>query len=112
MIRLMQYMISPRPTRQIRASWFLQILGPTLPTSGIVGGGGSSLYHSFPSSEQGMTEVKKLSKHNDNAADHAHMKSISSNVCASFPDVCHSPRGRPKYSSYARKSGLVNVGGD
>lgn len=58
MTRLMQYMINPMRTRKINASWFLQILGPTAPTSGIVGGGGSSLYHSFPSSEQGMIEVK------------------------------------------------------
>jgi hypothetical protein len=54
----MQYMTNPKQTTQISASWFLQILGPKLPISGILGGGGSSLYHSFPDSEQGMTEVK------------------------------------------------------
>ena len=48
-----------------------------------------------------------MSRQSESAADHAHIKSVSSNVCASFLDVRHSPRGRPKYSSYRKKSGSV-----
>lgn len=48
---------------------------------------------------QGTSEVKKLSKHRERAADQAQIKRTSDSVCASFPDVRHKPRGRPKYSS-------------
>lgn len=50
------------------------------------------------------TDVKKLSKHSDNAADHAQMKSVSESVWKSFEDVRQSPSGLPKYSSWKRRS--------
>lgn len=54
----------------------------------------------LPADAQGTREVKKLSKHRENAADHAQMKQTSRRVCASLADVCHNPMGRPKYSRY------------
>lgn len=42
---------------------------------------GSSLYHDIKDSEaQGITEVKKLSKQRERAADHAQIKSTSERV--------------------------------
>lgn len=58
MIRLVQCITNPEQTMQISASWFLQILGPKLPIPVILGGGGSSLYHSLPDPEQEMSEIK------------------------------------------------------
>lgn len=45
---------------------------------------------------QGTTEVKKLSKHNDSAADQAQMSRTSDSVCANLTEVRHKPKGRPK----------------
>lgn len=49
---------------------------------------------------QGISEVKKLSKQSERAADQAQMKRTSERVCASLADVRQRPRGLPKYSSY------------
>lgn len=61
---------------------------------------GISLYQEILDAEvQGTTDVKKLSKHRESAADHAQMNSTSKRVWASFAEVRQSPKGRPKYSS-------------
>ena len=58
------------------------------------------LYHAIELCDaQGTIEVKKLSKQSESAADQAQMKSTSSSVCASLPDVRQRPSGLPKYSS-------------
>jgi len=65
------------------------------------GGRGILLYHAVAEAEaHGISDVKKLSKHSDSAADHAQIKRTSESVCASLPEVRHKPKGRPKYSSY------------
>ena len=62
---------------------------------------GMSLYHLVAAGDaQGMTDVKKLSKESASAADQAQIKTTSTSVCASLPEVRQRPRGRPKYSSY------------
>lgn len=97
-------MTSPTPTRQINASWQSHSVSPTLPSSALRGEGlgfGIWLYQAMLAGDaQGMREVKKLSKQRDKAADHAQIKHTSRRVWASFPEVRHKPRGRPKYSSY------------
>ena len=66
----------------------------------LLGGRGSLSYHETEDAEaQGMSEVKKLSKESESAADHAQMNTTSMRVDASLADVRQRPRGRPKYSS-------------
>lgn len=103
MIRLMQYMAKPTPTRQMSESWSSQILSPTLPSKvgKLLGGRGRLLYHAICCGDaHGIKDVKKLSNESESAADQAHMNRTSESVCASFPDVRQRPRGRPKYSKY------------
>ena len=57
---------------------------------------------------QGIVEVKKLSKHRDNAADQAQMNKTSDNVCANLAEVRHKPKGRPKYSSYKSRVNILS----
>lgn len=99
-------MIKPTPTRQMSAIWLSQSL-PPMPVEPLIpgmsggGGRGSWLYHEMLDADaQGIGEVKKLSKESASAADHAQMKTTSTSVCASLPEVRHRPSGRPKYSSY------------
>ena len=46
-----------------------------------------------------MTEVKKLSKQRERAADQRQMKTVSERVRNSLRDVRQRPSGLPKYSS-------------
>lgn len=63
------------------------------------------MYHLVDEGEaHGTSDVKKLSKERESAADQRQMKSTSDKVCVSFPDVVHKPTGRPKYSSCKEKS--------
>ena len=62
---------------------------------------GISLYHEVADSgAQPRTEVKKLSKQRERAADQAQIKKVSERVWKSLADVRQRPSGRPKYSSY------------
>ena len=64
------------------------------------GGLDSWLYHDVADGgAQGINDVKKLSKAIESAADQRQMKRTSTKVYASFADVRHNPRGRPRYSS-------------
>ena len=102
MTRLMQYMMSPTPTRMISVSWSSHSRSPALPSKFGSGeaGRGSSLYQSEEDADaQGIREVKKLSKQRESAPDHAQMNTTSVSVWKSLPDVRQSPSGRPKYSS-------------
>lgn len=112
--KLLQYIRRPTPTRHIKASWLSQRISPTLPSNvgRFLAGRGSSLYQEVADGEaHGTREVKKLSKHRERAADQAHIKSTSNSVCASFPEVRHKPRGRPKYSRYTAVKTCTSVNG-
>lgn len=102
MTRLMQYIMSPMPTRIMRDSWSSQIWSPVLPSKEgmLLGGRGSSLYHDIRLHDtHGIIEVKKLSKDRESAADQAQMNKTSERVWTSLADVRQRPRGRPRYSS-------------
>ncbi len=80
-MRLKQYVRRPKATRQISATWSPHISCPTDVSSGSGGGWGSLLYHDMLDGDaQGMSDVKKLSKQRERAADHAQIKSVSERV--------------------------------
>lgn len=86
----------------IKASWSSQMRSPMPPSKvgSPLDGRGSSLYHDVLDGDaQGTSEVKKLSKQSDRAADQAQMNRTSERVWASLAEVRQRPNGRPKYSS-------------
>ncbi len=104
MTRLKQYMMRPTPTKQMRAICSLQRVPPKPVEPFRPGmsacGRDMLLYHDIvEGAAQGMMEVKKLSKDRPKAADHAHINTTSTSVCASLAEVRQRPSGRPKYSS-------------
>lgn len=83
MMMFVQYIVRPKLTRHMSASWSSHNLSPTLPSKFgmLLGGRGSSLYHDIADQgAQGTREVKKLSKHRETAADHMQMKRTSERV--------------------------------
>jgi hypothetical protein len=109
MIRFMQYMSRPMPTRMMSVTWSSHsrsLNAVERPGGSMFVGRGSSLYHETADGlAQRRTDVKKLSKQSESAAAHAQMNMTSKSVCASLCDVRQSPSGRPKYSSCGHVSG-------